>query len=284
MIEYLDWRYTRQLERDWTEVFLNFGNSIAVGTVGFQAYNLSDASFNNTAAQLGIAQGYVTITPDFGRKDVRLSWKVGAFWEKFGQAGKYDAGRYDTYMFGRTHLYGETVAIEYDWKAFTFKLSHGIGAKPEQGLSPATGPGTYPPGFTLITHEHLGVSYKKILDVNFHDIYAFAQDSRDGALPDGNMNVIGAEAHLWGGIFGDLYLAYSHIDANHVETVGPGIEVVHSLGGGYQGGQLMGGANGLIENYLGACGMCANASLLGVGSSTPSSGSTTTASVYSPAS
>ncbi len=264
--QYLDWRYTRQLERDWAELFLNFGNSIAVATLGVQAYNFSDASFNNSQAQLGIAQGYVTITPDLGRKDVRINWKVGAFWEKFGQAGKYDAGKYDTYMFGRTHLYGETLGGEYDVKSFTFRLSQGVGAKPEQDLSGATGAGQYPPGFTLVAHEHAGISYKKILDVNLHDIYAFAQDARNSATPDGSMHVIGAEAHVWGGMFGDLYVAYSHVDANHVQAVGPGVEVLHSLGGGLVGGSLGGGANGLIENYLGACGGCSSQNLLGTGS------------------
>src|SRR4029077_21065450 len=137
--------------------------------------------------------------------------------EKFGQAGKYDAGKYDTYMFGRTHLYGETLGLEYDaLKKFTFPVSHGVGAKPEQDLSGATGAGIYPPGFTLVTHEHLGMSYKKLLDVNLHDVYAFAQDARNSATPDGSLHVIGAEAHLWGGMFGDLYLAYSHVDASHV--------------------------------------------------------------------
>ena len=91
--QYLDWRYTRQWEQDWTEVFLNYGNSHVVGTVGFQAYNFIDAGFNDTNAQLGIAQGYVTVTPDIGLSNVRLKWRVGSFWEKYGQAGDYDAGR-----------------------------------------------------------------------------------------------------------------------------------------------------------------------------------------------
>jgi len=41
---------------------------------------------------------------------------------------------------------------------------------------------------------------------------------------------------------------------------------VHSLGGGLVGGTFQGGANGLIENYLGACGTCASQDLLGTGS------------------
>ena len=69
--QYLDWRYTRQWEQDWTEVFLNYGNSHVVGTVGFQAYNFTDAGFNDTDAQLGIAQGFVTVTPDVGLSTVR---------------------------------------------------------------------------------------------------------------------------------------------------------------------------------------------------------------------
>lgn len=258
--QYLDWRYTRQWEQDWTEVFLNYGNSHVVGTVGFQAYNFTDAGFNDTNAQLGIAQGFVTVTPDVGLSNVRLKWKVGSFWEKYGQAGDYDAGAYDTYLFGRTHQIGETLAADMDVGDFTLRLAQGIGAKLEQvaaGQAPTAGS----PGFTLLTHYHAGASYKKLVDVNFHYLSSWAQDARaTPTSPDGKIWVAGGEVRVNGGIAGELYAGYSRVGATDAGAVGPAIEVIHSLGGG---GHQTG--NGLIDNYLGACTMCAPADV-GTGS------------------
>jgi hypothetical protein len=252
--QYLDWRYTRQWEQDWTEVFLNYGNSHVVGTVGFQAYNFTDAGFNDTNAQLGIAQGYVTLTPDVGLTNVRVKWKVGSFWEKYGQAGKYDAGKYDTYLFGRIHQIGEALAGEMDAGDFTLRLSHGIGTKLEQVAS-GTAPTVGAPGFTLLNHLHAGASYKKLVDANFHYLVSWAQDARaTPTTPDGKISVVGGEVRLTGGLAGDLYGGYSHVAATNAGAVGPAIEVVHSLGGG---GHQTG--NGLIDNYLGPCMGCAPA-------------------------
>jgi hypothetical protein len=252
--QYLDWRYTRQWEQDWTEVFLNYGNSHVVGTVGFQAYNFTDAGFNDTNAQLGIAQGYVTLTPDVGLSNVRVKWKVGSFWEKYGQAGKYDAGKYDTYLFGRIHQIGEALAGEMDVGDFTLRLSHGIGTKLEQ-VAAGTAPTVGAPGFTLLNHLHAGASYKKVVDANVHYLVSWAQDARATATtPDGKISVVGGEVRVTGGLAGDLYGGYSHIDAVDAGAVGPAIEVMHSLGGG---GHQTG--NGLIDNYLGACMGCAPA-------------------------
>ncbi len=261
--QYLDWRYTRQWERDWTEVFLNYGNDHVVGTVGFGSYNLTDASWQNLGAQFGIEQAYVTLTPSLPA-GIRLEAKVGSFWNKYGTSGKYDAGMYDTYLFGRTHGYGEVVKVDVDAGDFTFHLSHGFGAKTEQG--PDIGSGSIQntftssagPGFTLLNHAHLGVSYKKTLDVTLHYLGAYAQDAQvkidptgagGVAWPDGSETVVGGEARFTGGVFGELYAGFSHIGATHVEAVGPAIEVVHALGGGGINGQ----GNGLIDNYLGQC-------------------------------
>jgi hypothetical protein len=137
--QYLDWRYTRQWERDWSEIFFNYGNDHVVGTVGLGSYNLTDASWQNLGAQFGIQQAYVTITPTLA-SNLRAEAKVGAFWNKYGMSGKYDAGMYDTYLFGRTHGYGEVVKVEVDAGDFTFRASHGFGARPEQGVDIGANP------------------------------------------------------------------------------------------------------------------------------------------------
>ncbi|HLK37856.1 MAG TPA: hypothetical protein VKU41_13940, partial [Polyangiaceae bacterium] len=257
--QYLDWRYTRQWEQDWAEIFLNYGNSRVVGTVGLQAYNFTDAGFTDANAQFGIAQGYATITPDLGLPNVRLKWKVGSFWEKYGGAGQYDAGMYDTYLFGRIHQVGEAVAAEMDVGDYTFRLSHGIGARLEQvpaGTSITPLPSsTSTPGFTLLNHLHAGASYKKVVDLNFHFLAAWAQDARaTPASPDGKINVGGGEVRVNGNLAGNLYAGYSHVDAVDAGAVGPVIEVIHSLGGGGHGTGY-----GLIDNYLGPCSKCAAA-------------------------
>jgi hypothetical protein len=258
--QYLDWRYTRQWEKDWTEVFLNYGNSHVVGTVAFQAFGLTDAehlSTENLNSQLGIAQAYVTLTPTLGAK-TRLRWKVGSFWDKYGMSGKYDAGKYDVYLFGRTHTMGESIALERDAGPLTFRLAQGIGVKDEEieytTLSPPY------PGFTLLNHLHAGASYKQVLDFNAHYFVAWAQDARyntgaEASVPDGKEDVAGVEARLTGGVVGELYVGYSHIGAQHVQEVGPALEVIGSLGGS-AGGNPYNGANGLMDNYLGQCSQC----------------------------
>jgi hypothetical protein len=271
--QYLSWNYDRQQEQAWTEIFLSFGNNRIVGTVGIQGYDFTDASLlGNQAnpAQFGIGQGWVTITPDLPVDGLRMDWKVGAFWEKYGQAGKYDAGHYDTYLFGRTHQLGESLGLDYDLGDFTLHARHGFGAHLEMvpagigvngsaAAQPTISNATMPaplggsPGFTLVDHVHAGISYKKLLDINAHYMVAWSQDDRvegtsdapTNSAPDGSISVYGAEARFTGGVFGELYAGFSHVDAKNMTTVGPALEVVHSQGGG---GHNAG--NGIYENYL----------------------------------
>jgi hypothetical protein len=286
--QYLGWTYTRQWEQAWAEVFLSYGNDVVKGTVGIQGYDFTDTSLlGNQAspAQFGIGQGWLTITPRLPISGATLVWKIGAFWEKFGMAGRYDGGPYDTYMFGRTHQMGEALAGQYQTGDFTLKLEHGVGAHLE--MVPAGIPlsgsqqslvyynsaamNNYPPGaspgYTLLHHMHAGASYKNTVDVNVHYMTAWSQDDREeGTLgsspmggktssidsssqPDGSLTVLGAEARLSGGSLGDFYVAYSHIDAKNITTVGPAIEVLHSSGGGGHNG-----ANGIYENFFNGVG------------------------------
>jgi hypothetical protein len=277
--QYLSWTFDRQWEQAWAEVFLSYGNDHIVGTVGIQGYDFADTTLlGNQAdpAQFGIAQAWVTMTPDLPVDGLRLNWKVGSFWEKFGMAGKYDGGHYDTYMFGRTHTMGESLALEYDAGDVTLKVEHGFGAHLEMVPAGITLSGSsdslnyantaagnaYPPGgspgVTLLNHFHLGMDWKKKIQINAHYLMAWSQDDRvQGTLtsngnpvgPDGSMSVYGGEARFLGGVFGELYAGYSHIHAVNVTEVGPAIEAVHSMGGGGHNG-----ANGLYENFFNASG------------------------------
>jgi hypothetical protein len=237
---------------------------LVTGTVAIQAFGFSDAeyiAYSNASTQLGIAQAFLTFHPDLGVNGLRLTAKVGSYWDKYGMAGEYDAGKYDTYMFGRTHQMGETIAAEYDLGDATLRLSQGIGTRAEQlAFTPLqAGNPTLPsgnennyPGFTLLNHLHAGVSYKKVVDFNLHYLSSWAQDYRavgvqNGGLTDGNIDVYGAEVTVRAGsVGGRLYVAYSHMKAKNAQVVGPLVEAVHSLGGGnYESG------NGILDNFLG---------------------------------
>ncbi|HEY8943053.1 MAG TPA: hypothetical protein VIM73_02275, partial [Polyangiaceae bacterium] len=128
--QYLSWQSTPHNKTDWAELYLSLGNSWAKGTVSIQGYDFYQGSFQNTASQLGISDGYVDLTPDLGYENFRINFRAGAFSNKYGSAGKYDAGEYDTYMFGRIHNAGEALHIDYDIdENNSIWLEHGIGAK-----------------------------------------------------------------------------------------------------------------------------------------------------------
>src|SRR3954454_2849852 len=101
---YTDWKYTNNLGGPWTELQFAYGNARVFGTVQVASYNLTDASFKDLTAQLGINQAWVTINlPDFFGDRGGLRWNIGGFSDGYGGSGRFDAGAYGTYLFGRTH-------------------------------------------------------------------------------------------------------------------------------------------------------------------------------------
>ena len=252
--QYLSWQTTSHNRSDWAEMFFGIGNSWAKAQVGLQGYNFTDASFNDPQTQYGIGQAFVTLTPDLGYENARLSLKVGASQDKYGSAGKYDAGEYDTYLFGRTHVIGETLRAEYDLnEAWSLWAEQGIGGKRPDPSSFNNA------RFTMLGHGHVGLNQGQNLQFSAHFLYAWAQEedrpydvSKPNTLyassvvdyPDGNLWVAGADARLDLGAFGYLYGGYSHIGAKNALVVGRALEVLHASGGGEY-------RLGVVDNYLG---------------------------------
>lgn len=264
--QYLNWSYTGQWPRDWAEMFVSYGTNKVSGTIAFNAFNFTDASYNNWDAQFGISQGFVTLRPDLGIAALRIAAKVGSFWNRYGLAGRYDAGRYDTYLFGRTHAMGEAVTAEYDLGpngGVMLHLEHGLGARGEQGNCAGAGCNylASPNGFTMLHHVHGGVTLPKILDVTGHFLSSWSQDGGTSAKkdrPDGSMKVFGGEVTAEGGFLGRIFLGFSRIKADHAAVVGPAIEVIHANGGGFYGlgvaDQFLGpksdGGTGTVDTFL----------------------------------
>ncbi|HEY6077348.1 MAG TPA: hypothetical protein VIW29_01000 [Polyangiaceae bacterium] len=252
--QYLSWQSTAHNKGDWAELFFGIGNSWAKATVGIQGYNFTDGSFNDPNAQYGIGQAFVQLAPDLGYENFRINLKVGAYQDKYGAAGKYDAGEYDTYLFGRTHVIGETLHVDYDLnESWGLWFEEGVGAKrPDPSSSNNS-------RFTMLAHGHVGLTKGTDMQFSTHFLYSWAQEedrpydiSKESTLyassvvdaPDGKMWVAGADARFDLGAFGYLYAGYSHIEAKDALVVGRALEVLHASGGGEF--QL-----GVVDNYFG---------------------------------
>ncbi len=207
---YTTWEYTNTVSGPWSQLNFSYGNSKVTATVIVDAYNQTDGGYRNLQAQQGIDQAFVTLNfPDLFNDYGGLVWNVGSFQNRYGAAGKYDGGMYETYLFGRTHQSGETLTATFsnldargDW---TFTLEHGIGTKmdvvpflnnanyqvfqnvPIGGnmgspyLSDRTADylpyaGAVPLGSTFVNHVHVGAKYQKTWTFGAHYIYVWTPD------------------------------------------------------------------------------------------------------------
>lgn len=253
--EFFSWQATPNSQGPWTEMFFGYGNGVVESKVAIQAFNLTDASFNDTdeqGAQIGISQAFVSLSPDVTDivEDARFNLRVGSFWNQYGGAGKYDAGAYDAFIIGRTHILGATYRLELDVDIDTFWFEHGVGAKQP---SPAVSHNTK---FTLLHHAHAGVDLDGAILFGLHYMHSWTQepdhqcvtdpdaDALLGACPhlgnalledprDGSLDVYGADLRLNMDVWGELYAGYSLVVAQYASTVAPAIEVAHAAGGGF---------------------------------------------------
>lgn len=254
---YTDWKFTNALAGPWAEMIFSYGNAIAVGNVSIATYNITDGGWRNLQSQLGIDQAFVTLNfpRAFGKRG-GLKWNVGVFGNRYGAAGRYDAGRYDTYVIGRTHIAGETLLANIDLTdRLTLVLEHGIGGKadvlrgnPKADFDPdndsnsflwmpyAGQEGQLP---AVVNHAHGGLLFQnhrlfKELMLNGHFMHGFTtteheqEELRD---MDGKVMVGGAEIKANGAVFGDAYLGFSVAKTDGLAVMPDVIEMLHSQGG-----------------------------------------------------
>lgn len=183
---YTDWRYTNVAGGPWTELWLKYGNDTVTANVVLAAYDISDTSYRDLVSQLGINQSFLTFRfPEPFGENGGLVWNLGAFSNRCGTAGRYDAGKYDTYLFGATHVAGETVSLFYDvGPNLTLALDHGVGAKLQvipQGGAEAPylpWPGPEQQGSTLLHHAHVGVGLNGGITAALHYLTEWTDDAR----------------------------------------------------------------------------------------------------------
>ena len=205
---YIDWRYTNSQVGPWTELNFHYGNSRVKATIQIASYNLTDAGYRRLESNLGINESFLSINwPEIFDDNSRFTLTVGGYTNRYGAAGRYDGGKYETYLFGRTHVAGETGTLEYDLgdSGFTASVEEGFGGKlevipwlatpsnPNQNLAFNPFPGPVPQESTFVAHIHGGVSYKKQFMFGAHYIDTFANERVFfGALLDFFENILTA--------------------------------------------------------------------------------------------
>lgn len=257
-----DWRYTGSLVPPWTELDFHVGSARVDATVQIASENITDAGYRNLAANLGINQAYLTIRlPDLANGGVHVSIAAGGFSNRYGAAGRFDAGKYDTYLFGRTHVAGEALTLAGDLGDWSVLAEQGFGAKLEPvpfNKTPSTNPnlppmdparvwdpqsGWVPQESTLIAHGHLGLRYRDQLLLGVHLMDVFANDNERGgafinlsyvrpaSVAPPRLLILGADAKWLSTPVGDGYLGYAHLDARNADYLGGAVDVLHSAEG-----------------------------------------------------
>jgi hypothetical protein len=205
---YIDWRYTNSLVAPWTELNFHYGNDRVKATVQIASYNLTDPGYRRLESNLGINQAFITLAwPELaGSERWHLTLIAGGFTNRYGAAGRYDGGKYETYLFGRTHTAGYTLNVSYDASDdWTFLVEQGFGAKlepipfygPQQGNSAMNSanqqlpawqpyPGPVAQESAFVNHAHLGAAWKKQLLLGVHFIDVFANDNERSTAYLGN--------------------------------------------------------------------------------------------------
>ena len=123
-------------------------------TVQIASYNLTDSGYRRLESNLGINQAYLTLAwPEWlGSENLHLTLTVGGFTNRYGAAGRYDGGKYETYLFGRTHVAGGTPTSRLRLRTrWTFVVEDGFGAKlePIPFYGPPNGPAETTPNQQL---------------------------------------------------------------------------------------------------------------------------------------
>jgi hypothetical protein len=237
---YTDWRYTNVSGGPWTEVWLQYGNGTVAANIVLAAYDISDASYRDLLSQLGINQSFISFElPHLFGAQGGINWNVGAFSNRYGMAGEYDAGKYDTYLFGATHVAGETVSAFYRLTpGLTLLVDHGIGAKLQVApLVPGLEapylpyPGELQQGSTFLHHGHVGLRVGKSLTVAAHALTEWTDDARLSNEEDGRITNLGVDAKLIESKWGDAYLGVSRIISDNPLRVAGAFEALHSFEG-----------------------------------------------------
>jgi hypothetical protein len=231
---------------------LNFsqGNNIVAGNMSIVARQAAvSTSFLEPVSQLGVTDLFLSILPKF--KGIRSEIYVGAFTSRYGSMGEWDEGRYGTPLIARVNGVGERIALKIPLGNMLLIAEQGLvgqSNKANAALTPDVWNdfGNSNAGSTFVHHGHVGLAYNRRGLLGLHYLRAWSQDDRanptvlPNSVPDGSIDIYGADVRLNMGRFGHAYFAGSYTDARYVMSVSRVISILNTRGG-----------QGLIDNYFG---------------------------------
>ncbi len=231
--------YTSVVPQPYAQLAFSYGNSIVTGTAIIKAWTATTAeSFFDPSLQGGITDAFITFNLPKLVKNAHLEINVGAFSNRYGTMGEYDAGHYGTPIIGQTNGVGENIIGRMAFGDVALTLEQGFQAQldaPPVGLTTDGSDGFANPnaGTGLVEHEHLGFTYRRQLTVGLHHMLAWSQDDRaDQALtPDGSIHVFGADVRFSASHLGHAYIGGSYTIANNAATLGRILSIMNTQGG-----------------------------------------------------
>jgi hypothetical protein len=245
--DFRSFEYTAVVPDPWVQLNFTYGNQVVAGTVVLSAETLQDADgIYNPPQQLGVNDAFIAVNLS-EPAGVPLEIKVGALTGRYGAMSAYDAGRYATPLIARTNLIGETITAAFDFDDLSLVIEQGLGGQigsPPEGLVPAGWNGFADPnvGASFVNHLHGGLNYQDFAQLGLHYFTAWSQDDRveQGLVPDGRINVYGADLRFTVDRFGHFYTGLARTDLTNAGSVSGVIEVLNARGGPE-----------IIEEYLG---------------------------------
>jgi hypothetical protein len=259
-----DWNYVALAPNPTGSLYLTVASPMVAATVIFATNTYYDSGYKDLDQMGGISQAYVTLrfANLLGRRG-GAAWTMGAFSNRYGNAGPYQqsSGYYGTYLFGRTHVAGEDLAVDVDLTGhLELVVEDGVGAKLEAvpfiqqyvGGNPndampkddfLPGQGSVPQGTNLLHHAHVGLYYDDWIQVGLHYLDSWSPGDASpvaGVPPVSRLTVVGADLHVDHDAWGSLYLGWSHIDAVNLLPLADAVQVIHGSNG-----------KGFKEDYFG---------------------------------
>jgi len=158
--------HTGVVPTPYGQLNFSYGNDVVTGTASIVATvpNVS-SGFYDPQAQPGVYDLFVTVRPKLG-DNVRLTFNVGAFTNRYGVAGEYDEGRYGTPFIARLNAVGEHVTAGIAFDDWTVLLEQGIAGQSNKASTQITPEGWNAfadprEGSSFVSHFHAGLGYKR---------------------------------------------------------------------------------------------------------------------------
>lgn len=256
---------TNNVPYTWAELRFMVSTPSVTATVSMGAWSLSESmqaagSFMPNA-QEGIRHAFLTYVPR-GLDPIKLTWRVGAFEDRYGGMAEYSTGQYGAPTIATIFGVGETLTVALPvHDGLELWLEHGFKSnlrRPPADTPAGPSNNWQKPweGQTFVNHAHLGVDYQGIVRPGLHYISAFARDDTGDDVPlgnlragyqdyrggvpvqrpeldhaDGSLQILGADVRFQLRRFGYLVLAASQTKAEHVRTVTNVVQVLNAGGG-----------------------------------------------------